>query len=141
MNNPALPSKPLLHLRFAAGIYDFFPLLPIWFFSAAACLLATNGTLDYHAWWYRTVMLIVTAAYFVVSWSRGGQTIGLKAWRLRVSRTDGSRLSLLRAMLRFFIAMVSLFTCGLGFLWALFDPQYRTWHDIAAGTVVQRLPK
>lgn len=141
MNSLPIPTPASLHLRLIAGIYDLFPLLPIWFFSAMACLLVTNGTLDYHAWWYRGILLLVTAMYFIVSWVHGGQTIGLKTWRLRVVRTDGLRLTAACASLRFLIALISLGVCGLGFFWALLEPQRRTWHDLATGTVMLRISK
>jgi uncharacterized RDD family membrane protein YckC len=41
--------------------------------------------------------------------------------------------------LRFAVALLSLAPAGLGFWWALFDAQGRSWHDIAAGTLVVRM--
>jgi uncharacterized RDD family membrane protein YckC len=86
-------------------------------------------------------VLLASAAYFALSWSRGGQTIGMKPWRLRVVRGDGASPDLTQSLLRFGVALISLAALGIGFWWALFDAQRRTWHDIAAGTVVVRLEK
>jgi uncharacterized RDD family membrane protein YckC len=36
---------------------------------------------------------------------------------------------------------LSLIIIGLGFLWIVFDPEKRAWHDKIAGTVVVRLAK
>ena len=87
----------------------------------------------------RGALLAVSAAYFVISWGRGGQTIGMRAWRLRVVGADGQRLPWSRALLRFAVALVSLAVFGLGFIWCLFDRQRRGWHDIAAHSCVVRL--
>jgi uncharacterized RDD family membrane protein YckC len=131
-----------LWLRLLAGIYDLLPLLGVWFFAGALALGLSGGTLDAHQELRKlltqALVLAFTAAYFVISWTRGGQTIGMRAWRLRVTRADGGRVTSLRALLRFVVALISLAALGSGFWWARFDPQKRTWHDIVAGTVVAR---
>jgi uncharacterized RDD family membrane protein YckC len=89
----------------------------------------------------QVLVLAFSAAYFVISWRRGGQTIGMRAWRLRVVRSDGRPLDTRQALVRFGISLLSLAAVGLGFFWALIDAQNRTWHDIAAETLVVRLEK
>lgn len=141
------PTPAPLWLRLAAAIYDLFPLLALWMLAAALVLFAAHGEVDvaHPPFTYRTALrvalLAVTAAYFVISWARGGQTIGMRAWRLRVTAGDGSRLPWPRALLRFAVAIVSLGALGLGFLWCLVDRERRAWHDIAAKSQVLRLPK
>jgi uncharacterized RDD family membrane protein YckC len=56
------------------------------------------------------------AFFFVYFWSRSGQTLGMRAWRLRVQNTDGSLISKKTAILRL---LPTLF--GLGNLWLLID--------------------
>ena len=134
-----------LELRLLASVYDLLPLLALWFAAVVLALALTGGALDVRR--LADKMLVqalafgVCIAYFVVSWTRGGQTIGMKSWRLRVVRDDGRSPDIVHALLRFAVAIVSLAPAGLGFWWALFDAQGRTWHDIAAGTLVVRLEK
>ncbi|HVT32790.1 MAG TPA: RDD family protein [Rhodanobacteraceae bacterium] len=141
----ASPAPPWL--RIAAAIYDFFPLLALWMLTAGLALLLVHGTVDLAhpplAWrvGLRLALLAVTAAYFVFSWTRGGQTIGMRAWRLRLVDASGSALPATRAMLRFVVACASLAVLGIGFLWCLVDRRKRGWHDIAARTVLVRLAK
>jgi uncharacterized RDD family membrane protein YckC len=144
----AMSSTPAsLRLRLAAAIYDLFPLLALWMLTAGLVLLASHGSVDVahppltYRLGLRLALLAVTAAYFVVSWTRGGQTIGMRAWRLRVVDARGTALPWPRALLRFAIAIVSLCALGLGFVWCLVDRQKRAWHDQAAGSVVVRLAK
>lgn len=135
-----------LWARVAALVYDLFPLIGLWMLVTALFLLAAHGGVDaaHPPFAYRlalrVALLAVTAFYFVVSWSRGGQTIGMRAWRVRVTGTDGAKLPWPRALLRFCVALLSLGTCGLGFLWCLVDRERRAWHDIAARSRVVRLP-
>jgi len=44
------------------------------------------------------------AAYFVRCWTRGGQTLAMKAWKLRVVMPDGTPLGHGRATVRFVLA-------------------------------------
>jgi uncharacterized RDD family membrane protein YckC len=130
-----------LWLRLAAAVYDLFPLIGLWMLTTALVMLAAHGEIDVArpTFVYRTALqaalLAVSAAYFVLSWSRGGQTIGMRAWRVRVVAADGSALPWPRALLRFAVALVSLLAFGLGFFWCLMDRQRRGWHDIAARSV------
>jgi uncharacterized RDD family membrane protein YckC len=144
---PMSSTPASLWLRVAAGIYDLFPLLALWMLTAGLALLVAHGDVDVahpSLGWrlaLRAALVVVTAAYFVISWSRGGQTIGMRAWRLRVVDADGSALPWPRAVLRFVVACLSLLALGVGFLWCLFDRRQRGWHDLAARTLLVRLPK
>lgn len=136
-----------LWLRLAAAIYDLFPLLALWMATAGIALLVTHGEVDVahpslaYRLALRSALFAVTAGYFVVSWMRGGQTIGMRAWRLRVVDANGNALPWQRCVLRFLVACVSLSVIGLGFLWCLFDARKRAWHDIAARSVLVRIEK
>jgi uncharacterized RDD family membrane protein YckC len=136
-----------LWLRFAAALYDLFPLLALWMVTAGVVLLLAHGDVDVahpslgYRWELRGALLAVTAAYFVISWSRGGQTIGMRAWRLRVVGADGNSMSWPRSVLRFVVAMLSIAALGIGFLWCLVDRRRRGWHDLAARCVVVRIAR
>jgi uncharacterized RDD family membrane protein YckC len=137
----ATPRPAHLGWRLAAAIYDLFPLIAIWMVTGTVAMIATHGTLDYHALWYRLLLLGVTAAYYVPSWHYGGQTIGMRAWRLRLVDGSGRPPGWGTALLRFVVAPLSLAVGALGFLWCLFERERRGWHDLAAGTRMLRLPK
>ena len=132
-----------LWLRLLAGVYDLLPLLGLWFFAGAVALGLSGGALEAHQEQRRLLtqglVLAFSAAYFVISWTRGGQTIGMRAWRLRVMREDGKNVRWPQALLRFGVALFSFGFFGIGFFWTLFDPQRRAWHDIAGRTQVVRL--
>ena len=144
MSDQSTATAAGLGARLIAGVYDLLPLLGIWFLAGAIALGLSGGALDAHQELRKLLtqafVLAFTAAYFVISWTRGGQTIGMRAWRLRVTRADGTRVTWARALLRFGIALISLGLLGIGFFWALLDSRKRTWHDLAAGTAVERLP-
>ena len=81
------------------------------------------------SWAYQLAVLLLGGAFFAGFWSHGGQTLGMRAWRLKVTATNGAPLSLCAAVIRYLGALVSLAALGIGFLWMLFDPDGLTWHD------------
>jgi uncharacterized RDD family membrane protein YckC len=74
-------------------------------------------------------------AYAVVSWRRGGQTIGMRPWRLQVVTAEGDRPPWRALLIRY---MVISFSLGAALLWCLVDGQRRGLHDLAAGTLLVR---
>ncbi|MFO7661248.1 MAG: RDD family protein [Chloroflexota bacterium] len=74
--------------------------------------------------------------YGVLFWSLSGQTLGDFLVGVRVIRSNGSRVSFGRSVLRIIGAYISGIVVFLGFLWALWDPRHQGWHDKLAGTVV-----
>jgi uncharacterized RDD family membrane protein YckC len=131
--------------RIAALVYDVFPLIGLWMVTAFVCLFAFGRHYDpSHPEWgvrlgVQLALLAVTIGYFLISWVRIGQTIGMRAWKLKLLREDGGRVGVLPALARFFLALLSLAMAGIGFWWALFDARKRTLHDRVCGTVMVRL--
>jgi len=74
-------------------------------------------------------------AYAVVSWRRGGQTIGMRPWRLQVVTAEGDRPPWRALLIRY---MMISFSLGAALLWCLVDGQRRGLHDLAAGTLLVR---
>ena len=82
----------------------------------------------------------VTGLYAVASWRRGGQTLGMRAWKIRVVDAHGRPASTKALWRRFAWGGLSLLPAGAGFWWSLLDRQRLTWHDRASGTRLVRLP-
>lgn len=129
--------------RLLAILYDSIVVLAILFIATLPVVLLTGGALE-ESLLYRTALrvyeLLVAFAFFGGFWRSGGQTIGMRAWRIRVVRDDGGRLRWRDAALRYLVAIVSWALLGLGFAWSLFDRERRTWHDMASHTRLIRDP-
>ena len=148
MNHPITTARPAhLGWRLIALVYDFFPLLALYFATSLAMYLLRDrlpfevpvrpGSLAAHAEFL--LLWLLTGAYAVISWRRGGQTIGMRPWRLKVVAADGQPASWRALCLRYALATLSVLAFGLGLLWCLIDRERRSWHDIAAGTRLVRL--
>ncbi|WP_315389035.1 RDD family protein [uncultured Stenotrophomonas sp.] len=140
----------LLHWRLLALVYDFFPALALWMLAGA---LFTAGYAVGHAtrdniapfsalqWALWACCWLVTGLYATMSWRRGGQTLGMRPWRLQVVGADGSVPTARQLWIRYAVGTVSIALGGLGFWWALVDRERLTWHDRASGTQLRRNPK
>lgn len=143
--NQIIPTAQPAHLgwRVLALVYDFFPMLALWFATSLAVYLLRGevpvrpGSLAANALF--ALLWLLTGAYAVVSWRRGGQTLGMRPWRLKVVAADGRPASWRALCMRFVVASVSTLVFGLGLLWSLVDRERRSWHDLAAGTRFVRL--
>lgn len=152
-DNSTTSTKPQAFVgrRLLALFYDLWPVAALWFLISA--VFTVGYTLAGHAareniepfsplqWLLWFCCWLATGAYAVVSWRRGGQTLGMRPWRLRVVATDGERPTRKALLRRYLVGTLSLALGGLGFWWAWFDREKRTWHDRASGTRVVRLAK
>ncbi len=125
-----------------------------WLFQFAAGGAVVQG-------WQRTALQVylaaVFAAYFLWCWLRGGQTLAMKAWGIRLvapgrvrvpPRVALARLALAALFVGSFcaalvgafvhhnpwLAFVTLALSGVGLGWALFDRDRQFLHDRLAGT-------
>ena len=83
-------------------------------------------------------LVALAGVYFIWQWRRGGQTLALKTWRMRIVTRDGAPLTGAHALKRFVIALPATLLLGAGFLWALVDREGLFLHDRLAGTKIVR---
>ncbi len=120
--------------------YDSLLVLTTLIFAGAVAFIAMggdtfineNGDATY-PWWYFYYLVSVIILFYVWFW-RKGETLGLRAWKIKVVKLDGSRLDWSTALIRFFASVLCCATLGLGFLWSLFDKEKRALNDILSKT-------
>jgi uncharacterized RDD family membrane protein YckC len=128
-----MPDKPGLLRRLAACFYDGLVLAAVLMMAGALWVGLSRTAAAPGDWLFRGYLLLVAAAFFGALWTRG-ETLGMRAWKLRIVAADGRPPGWGRAMLRFAVALVSWSALGLGFLWVLVDRDRLAWHDRASGT-------
>ena len=163
MNAASVPSgnalaTPGLVRRLAAFVYEGVLLFGV---LMIAGYLYSSLTQQHHALQGQTglqaFLFVVLAIYFVWFWSHGGQTVAMRAWRLRLVTHDGQPVSQPRAALRYLASWVW-FVPALAAAWwaelhsaaqifalmavgviayallARLNPQRQFWHDVLCGT-------
>jgi uncharacterized RDD family membrane protein YckC len=150
--------------RLIALVYDLLIVVALVMVVGLLCQLATGGNLIQVGtntsipWWYRPLQGMVIAAYFISSWLRGGQTVGMRPWHIRVTNVAGGTPLFRQAVIRLLVAAAPMLLLWLtpllglrATLWcvlatwtawfavALFDRRRRAVHDLLAGTEIRRL--
>ena len=87
------------------------------------------------------IMFAISYLYFAWFWIHGGQTLGMKTWRIRVISTEGNTIDWKIAAIRYFGAIISWGLFTLGYLWSLFDKNKLCWHDMLSKTEIVDLRK
>jgi len=132
-----MPTSPSLARRLGSLLYDSVLLFGVIMLAVSVLIipydLLAARPYPHDEALYRILMqlylLAVIAAFYTFFWTRGGQTLGMRTWRIRVVRDDGGPLALSDALRRFAWAALSLLPAGLGLWWSLFDPERLAWHD------------
>lgn len=148
---PTAPAPSALLLRrLAALFYDFWVCVALWLLLSLLFTLAFNlsghgvreNIAPFSAWQWGlwACCWLTTGAYAVLSWRRGGQTLGMRAWKIAVVDPAGRPAATKALWRRFAWGGLSLLAFGAGFWWALLDRQRLGWHDRASATRLVRLP-
>jgi len=130
-----LSKPPGIFKRLAIIIYDALLLIAVLFLATLVLLpFQADNIFEPNSWQFSLYLLFVSFLFYSWFWTRGGQTLGLLAWKLRVVNKEGRSISWRQAAIRFSVAILSWGICGLGFFWVLFNKERLTWHDIVSKT-------
>jgi uncharacterized RDD family membrane protein YckC len=126
--------------RLIAMVYDLMVVTGLVFFVGAIAtglnrMEAVNGPV------FQSLIFLVIFGFFAKFWTSGGQTAGMKAWKLRAETMDGRPMTIQQALVRFIAAILSMGCFGLGYLWIFFDKEKVTWHEKISGTRTVIIPK
>jgi uncharacterized RDD family membrane protein YckC len=124
-------TTPGLPRRLASMVYEAVLLFAVGFFAAWLFFFASGGrdaTAGAERHLLQLFIGLVFAAYFLWSWLRGGQTLAMKAWRIRLVDVTP-----VKALIRFVLAMLLVPTL-ISIMWSVFDRDRQFLHDRLAGT-------
>lgn len=122
--------------RFASWIYDALVAIAIYMFVTLVCsavfntlfsmeIIGKDSTLSGSEYFAQslifkltlnTLSALIIVWFFVYFWARSGQTLGMRAWRLRVQNRDSSTIDKKTALKRLLPTLL-----GLGNLTVIFD--------------------
>jgi len=122
--------------RLAAMIYDSLLLFALFFVAATPVVLIAGGADSplIKGPFFKLYIYAVGFFFFAWFWTHGGQTLGMRSWKIRVVRDDNHVLGWDSALIRYMLATISLLLFGLGFIWILFDHDKLAWHDTLSKT-------
>ncbi|KMJ52236.1 RDD domain containing protein [Vogesella sp. EB] len=161
-------THPGLLRRLASLCYEALLLGAVLLVAAALFtpLVVWSGNARWMSVLMQLFLALVMFGYFGYCWTRGGQTLAMKPWRLQLTLADGGALRWPHAAMRFVVALVlylgvpalaytawqplfdsrqhalavALLWDALPVLWALIDNDKQFLHDRLAGTRLRLLP-
>ena len=114
--------------RMMALFYDTLIIVAILFLATFIALLINQGESFNGSIWFVLYLLTWIGAYYIWSWYKGGQTVGMRAWQLKLI-SEGKQLTLIQAIMRYFGAIVGVWCFGLGLVWCLLDRDKQSLAD------------
>jgi uncharacterized RDD family membrane protein YckC len=138
---------PPLWRHLLAMVYDTFLILAL-IMAANALLIAvyvnlfinldTNQESIPPAGAVQVVVILCIALFYGIFWRRGGQTLGMQAWRIKLVSNQGAQPTASQIALRLVGALLS--GVILGILWKYLDHDGYYWHDRLSKTHLVLLP-
>ncbi|HET7676194.1 MAG TPA: RDD family protein [Gammaproteobacteria bacterium] len=164
-----ITDSPRLLRRYAAAFYDSLLVIALWFPATAIALFVFRGRGELPQTGFQLYLIAVAFLFFGWFWTHGGQTLGMRAWRVRVIANSGHALDWYAALRRYLSMLIPWLLIGLGlefvtypgasgwifrdvlgpvvfivalagFVWPAFDRERLAWHDRLSGTRLAVLP-
>lgn len=117
-----------LYRRLLAFLYDALIVLALWLVSGLIAL-GLHGGQPPSVLTTQVVLICVIGGYFIISWVRHGATAGMRAWRLKLVRCDGSRISTKAALFRGIVCLLCLAPLALPLFTKLWIKSDQTIYD------------
>ena len=131
MNNNSQFVSPVK--RLAATIYDFFLLLGVWFGCGSIALWLNNGEiLDPVIGAF--IVLVSAWGFYSFFWIKGGRTLGMAAWSIKIRSSSRNNINLVQTTKRFIVNIVIVLTLGLPLLQIYFSKDKKALNDKLSGT-------
>ena len=111
-----MKSDVTLFRRIGSIGYDFFLVFSFVFFVAGVVILVNNKEPITNSFFFFLVTLPAIFLYFSISWVKGRQTLGMRAWKFEIVQKNGENITFKQSFVRFSLAIVSLIVLGLIFL-------------------------
>lgn len=150
-----LPPAPLWR-RLVAMIYDGLLLVAVWIGTAAILVTIYSNTglpmeavgnsdLVVPPSWFKQliigpIVVLETWGFYAWFWTHGGQTLGMRAWKLLSRDVHRRQMTLLQTVSRFLSGVISTALLGAGWMMALL-PAKQTLHDSLSSTETVVVPK
>jgi uncharacterized RDD family membrane protein YckC len=128
----ASPAKPGFFRYLGAIFYDLILVIAVFFVATAILLPFNQGEAIHSSFLFPLYLLSVSFVFYGWFWTHGGQTLGLRAWKLRLVNHKQNDISWKQALIRYLTAGASWLVFGLGIIWRVWQKNGKTWQDLSS---------
>ena len=118
-------SFSLLCRRSLAFLYDSLLLVSVFFLVTAIALSMNDGQAIEH-FSYKFILFGIGYLFFDWFWRHGGQTLGMRAWKLQLKTQNGAKITRIQTLNRY---VSGTFLFGFTFVFILFSQRKEALHD------------
>ncbi len=127
----------MMFRRSAAFLYDCLLLVALFFIITAIAIAFNHGDAIQNFAYY-LFLFIVAFLFFDWFWRHGGQTLGMRAWRIKVESLDHQTITLKQSVSRY---LTGFLLFGITLLYMPFSAQRIALHDTLSKTRIVMLYK
>ena len=125
--------------RIGSITYDLFLVFSFVFFIAGIIILINNKEPITNNFFFFLVTLPAIFLYFSISWVKGRQTLGMRAWKFEIIQKNGDNITYKQSFLRFSLAFISLI--GIGLIFQFLNKNRLPIHDYYSQTYLSSIYK
>ncbi len=126
--------------RIASMFYDLLIVCSILMLYTSLLVLLNSGLpIDSGCLAYSASLLMVTFMYFFMSWQRLGQTLGMRAWKIKIMDSSFSLPTRKMCAIRFITSIPSIGMFAIGIIWSYLPGKENTLHDDLSKTYIYEL--
>jgi uncharacterized RDD family membrane protein YckC len=132
-------TKPSLFRYLGVMLYDTLLLLSILLLAGAVAVafnaIVNNGeAIEAGNPFFSVYLLGVSFFFYGWFWTHGGQTLGMRSWKVYLISNSNTHITWKQAIIRFIAAIISWAPAGLGFWWLYLSKDKLSWPDSVSGT-------
>jgi len=127
--------RPGLFRHLMVMVYDLLLLLSS-LLLATFPIVALNGgeAIGQGNPFFIAYLFVVSFGFYGWFWTHGGQTLGMRSWRVFLRSQTHSPVSWQQAFLRFAVSLIAWLPLGLGIWWQYLGKDNVSWPDTLSGT-------
>ena len=134
-------SNPVsLPRRVLVIIYDSILLAAVLIFTSLPIIIPFKITIEHTLYpLYIIYIYFIAFIFFAWNWTHGGQTLGLKTWKIKLIADSGKNVTWKQSFLRYIGSLICWLSCGIGFLWCYTNKDRLAWNDIISKTRLTKI--
>ncbi|NQY27687.1 MAG: RDD family protein [Piscirickettsiaceae bacterium] len=127
--------RPTLFRHLAIIVYDLLLLLAILLLAGGVAVAFNGGqAIGQGNPFFLLYLFAVSFLFYGWFWTHGGQTLGMRSWKVYIFSNNGSPITWYQAFIRFITAFISCIPLGLGFWWQFLSKNNQSWTNSLSAT-------
>ncbi|NQY51361.1 MAG: RDD family protein [Piscirickettsiaceae bacterium] len=135
INNNKNKYRPSVLRHLAVMIYDSLLLVSILLLASIPAVALNSGhAIPHNHPIFIIYLLTVSCCFYCWFWTHGGQTLGMRSWKIYIINNNRHSITWTQAFIRFFVAIISWIPLGMGYWWQYLGRNKLSWLDYFSAT-------